>query len=57
MIRCARKGNVKMPQTRLSAVSASELSWGLPKLQELAIERRGNGGNNLFCDDPFAGQG
>jgi len=26
MIRCARKGNVKMPQTRLSAVSASDLS-------------------------------
>ena len=55
MIRCARKGNVKMPQTRLSAVSASDLSKGLPKLQELAIKRRGNGGNNLFCDDPFAG--
>jgi len=29
MIRCARKGNVKMPQTELSAVSASDLSWGL----------------------------
>ena len=57
MIRCARKGNVKMPQTRLSAVSASERYRGLPKLQELAIQRRGNGGNNLFCDDPFAGQG
>jgi len=26
MIRCARKGNVKMPQTGLSAVSASDLS-------------------------------
>jgi len=26
MIRCARKGNVKMPQTGLSAFSASDLS-------------------------------
>ena len=57
MIRYARKGNVKMPQTGLSAVRASDKSLGRSKLQELAIESRGNGGNNLFCNDPFAGQG
>jgi hypothetical protein len=51
MIRCALKGNVKMPQMPLSTGSAS----GLSKLRKLAVERRGHGGDNLFRDHPFAG--